>query len=101
MSVRCDYKSASPRQRRRAVRRNGLLVMTLMLVGLFGGLLAYIKGDRSSHSQAALLNRPVPVRPAPPALPAVPVVAVPAVPEPLRPKYDFYTELPKRQVGIQ
>ena len=52
-------------------------------------------------SQAAVPNRPVPVRPAPPALPAVPVVAVPAVPEPLRPKYDFYTELPKRQVGIQ
>ena len=50
MSIRRDYKPASTWQRRRqSARRHGLLVVTLVLVGLFGGLLAYIKGDRTLH----------------------------------------------------
>ncbi|MDQ5908069.1 MAG: hypothetical protein QG599_160 [Pseudomonadota bacterium] len=104
MSLRRDYKSRSPRQRRQSVRRHGLLVVTLILVGLFGGLLAYIKGDRAPETPVAAAP---PVKPvAPPATPVpspAPAVAAsaPAASEPLKPKYDFYTELPKRQVDIQ
>ncbi len=99
MSIRRDYKSASPRQRRRSVRRNGLLVITLILVGLFSGLLAYIKGDRNQETLVAAASPAAPVTPAAPATP--PVVAAPAAPALSKPKYDFYTELPKRQVDIQ
>lgn len=101
MSTRSDYKSVSPRQRRRSVRRNGLLVITLVLVGLFSGLLTYIKGSRN---QEALVASAPPVKsasPVAPVTPPAPVVAVPAASESSKPKYDFYTELPKRQVGIQ
>ena len=100
--MRCDYKSVSPRQRRRAVRRHGLLVITLILAGLFGGLLAYIKGDRPRGTPVAAMPPPAPVTPAPVTSPArAVVVPLPAAPESFKPKYDFYTELPKRQVFIQ
>jgi hypothetical protein len=100
VSTRCDYKSASPRQRRRSVRRHGLLVIMLILVGLFGGLLAYIKGDRTRETPVAAA---LPVTPATPVTPPAPVVvtSTPTTPESFKPKYDFYTELPKRQVDIQ
>ena len=106
MSSRRDYKSATTGPRRQRARRNGLLVVTLMLIGLFGGLLAYIRGDRSQlPTTTAAVAPSVPAAPAQPAAaPATPpkvVVAAPAAePEPARPKYDFYTELPKRQIDI-
>ena len=61
MSIRRDYKPASTWQRRRqVVRRHGLLVITLVLIGLFAGLLAYIRqGGQPSPSAATA--------PAPPA----------------------------------
>ncbi|MDG4552767.1 MAG: hypothetical protein P9E24_00760 [Candidatus Competibacter sp.] len=105
MSIRRDYKPASTWQRRRrSARRHGLLVMTLVLIGLFGGLLTYIKGDR--------IQQPVPVAAAAPgsapdpstSRPAAtepPPVAPETMPAPLKPKYDFYTELPKRQIKLQ
>ena len=44
MSIRQDYKAApTAKHRRQTVRRHGLLVITLALIGSFGGLLAYIK----------------------------------------------------------
>lgn len=100
MSARCDYKSVSPRQRRRSVRRHGLLVITLILVGLFSGLLAYIKGDRTQETPIAITPPVMPAAPVAAPMPAV-TVAEPPVPESSRPKYDFYTELPKRRVDIQ
>lgn len=100
MSIRCDYKSVSPRQRRRSVRRHGLLVITLILVGLFGGLLAYIKGDRTRETPVAAAPAVTPATPVTPPAPAV-VTSTPTAPESFKPKYDFYTELPKRQVDIQ
>ncbi len=102
MSIRRDYKPASTWQRRRSARRHGLLVVTLMLIGLFGGLLAYIKGDRVQHlavstvapsTRAPSTRSPATTEP-PPAAPEI-------VPAPLKPKYDFYTELPKRQINLQ
>ncbi len=112
MSIRHDYKSAATGQRRQRARRYGLLVMTLVLIGLFGGLLAYIKGDRTQAAPAtaaavtpsARAQPPTPTQPPAPvalAAPPKPVVAPLAEPEPVKPKYDFYTELPKRKIAIQ
>ncbi len=104
MSIQRDYKPASTWQRRRqSARRHGLLVVTLVLIGLFGGLLTYIKGDRSPHPAVSAV---APSPPAPsassPAVPQPPPATTPEiVPAPLKPKYDFYTELPKRQINFQ
>ncbi|MCB1825524.1 MAG: hypothetical protein KDJ54_13455 [Candidatus Competibacteraceae bacterium] len=104
MSIRRDYKPASTWQRRRqSARRHGLLVVTLVLVGLFGGLLAYIKDDRTQQHPA--VSTVAPKQPAPStgssAAPQPPPAAPEIVPAPLKPKYDFYTELPKRQINFQ
>jgi hypothetical protein len=103
VSTRCDYKSASPRQRRRSVRRHGLLVVTFILIGLFGGLLAYIKGDGTPGVPTAAVTPATPLASAAPVAPPVPaaIAPPPTTPESFKPKYDFYTELPKRQVDIQ
>lgn len=98
MSARCDYKSIAPRQRRRTVRRHGLQVVVLILFGLGGGLLAYLKNDHqwSASVAASPPEPPVAIRPAPPVV-AAPAPEVSAT-SPMH--YDFYTELPKRQVDI-
>jgi len=109
VSTRRDYKRTATGQRRRqTVRRHGLLVVTLVLIGLFGGLLAYIKGDRSPHSApmagvapAATVSVHSPTPSSALSPPATAVSAPVAEPTPIRPKYDFYTELPKRQIDIQ
>ena len=102
MSTRHDYKSAAIKQRRQRARRYGLLVMTLVLIGLFGGLLAYIKGDRTQSAPTAAVIAPrVPDQPSAPAAPLKPVVAPLVESESVKPKYDFYTELPKRQISVQ
>jgi len=104
VSIRRDYKSTTTGQRRQRARRNGLLVVTLMLIGLFGGLLAYIKGSRPqppTATAAVAPSIPAPPAAAPVAAPPPKAAAAPAAePEPARPKYDFYTELPKRQIEI-
>jgi len=94
VSIRHDYKPAAPGQHRQSARLHGLLVITLVLIGLFGGLLAYIKGDRTRPAPATATL--VPTAP-PPKAAASPVVE----PTPAKPKYDFYTELPKRQIDIR
>ena len=109
MSIRHDYKSAATGQSRQRARRYGLLVMTLVLIGLFGGLLAYIKGGQTQPAPATAAVAPsTPAQP--PTTPAQPPAASPplktvalsvAEPEPVKPKYDFYTELPKRKIAIQ
>jgi hypothetical protein len=104
VSIRRDYKPASTWQRRRqAVRRHGLLVITLVLIGLFGGLLAYInKKGGQEPAATATATTTVPARPSgAPAAPATPKPSAEIVPAPVKPKYDFYTELPKRQIDIR
>jgi len=104
VSIRRDYKPASTWQRRRqSARRHGLLVVTLVLIGLFGGLLTYIKGDRSPHPAVSTVapSPPTPSASSSPAVPQPPPAAPEIVPAPLKPKYDFYTELPKRQINFQ
>ncbi len=98
MSVRRDYKPDSTRQGgRRRIRLHGLLVLTLVTIGLFSSLLAYIRGKVASDAAAqpplAAVSQPVaaarPVEPAP--IPAAPTV---------QPKYDFYKVLPERKLVI-
>ncbi|MFZ1643775.1 MAG: hypothetical protein WAV07_20560 [Candidatus Contendobacter sp.] len=105
MSIRRDYKSAAPGQRRQSARRHGLLVITLVLIGLFSGFLAYIKGDRTRPAPAAAtaVAPPPPQSPSvsTPAAPPKTVVAPVVESAPTKPKYDFYTELPKRQIDVQ
>lgn len=119
MSIQRDYKPASTWQRRRqAVRRHGLLVLTLALIGLFGGALAYIrKGDSPAPASPATSATPTSTAaPAPKASPSntpttsksnaatAPTPAIPpleSVPPLPKPKYDFYTELPKRQINVR
>ena len=91
MSVKNDYKPDSTWKTRQQVRYHGLLVIILVLVGMFGSLLAYIGK----------------YRPATPAEPSVKAQSTPKSPaEPSasatvgKPKYDFYTVLPQRQVVI-
>lgn len=119
MSIQRDYKPASTWQRRRqAVRRHGLLVLTLALIGLFGGALAYIrKGDAPPPASPATTAAPTatvapvskvnaPSAPTPakggavtaPTPTPTPLESVPPLP---KPKYDFYTELPKRQINVR
>ena len=128
MSIRSDYKPARAWQhRRRAARRHRLLVVTLALIGLFGGLLAYIRS--TPPPQTALAEQPLPQAPAKsttaPTPAATTALATPAPARaaahtaphtaattasaahtpvapvaPEKPKYDFYTELPKRQVDV-
>jgi len=110
VSIRRDYKHTTTGQRRKTtVRRHGLLVVTLILMGLFGGLLAYIKGGKTpptstaaafpatapSHASSALAAPP------PPAAPTTTAPVTVMEPASIKPKYDFYTELPKRQIDIQ
>lgn len=103
MNSRRDYKSAATGPRRQRARRHGLLVVTLILIGLFGGLLTYIKGSRPQPPTTAAVAPAAPAQPAitPTAPPPKAAVAPAAEPEPAKPKYDFYTELPKRQIDIQ
>ena len=105
MSIRRDYKSVSPRQRRQSARRLSILVITLILIGLFGGFLAYIKGARFQPPPVAVAPPPIPLTPPAPVAaqpqPAPPVSMPAPAADPFKPKYDFYTELPKRQVDIQ
>lgn len=100
MSIQRDYKPAATWQRRQVVRRHGLLVVTLVLIGLFGGLLAYIKGDRQPVPATATAPAIAPAAPAANVAPAPSARSEPS-PAPVEPKYDFYTELPKRQIEIQ
>lgn len=89
MSARRDFKHRAAGQPRRRTRRQALVVGVLVLVGLAGAALAWLSGygPRPAPAPQAQAPRPAPA-PAPPA------------PEPSKPKYDFYTVLPDRQVVI-
>ena len=98
MSSRRDYKLGSSWQHRRRLRLHGLLVLTLVVVGLFGSLLAYVRSksapeparaqvqptiSREHKVEAAKLTEP----------PPAPTLT-------FKPKYDFYKVLPERKLVI-
>lgn len=111
MSARCDYKAKSPyksisaQQRRRNVRRHGLQVLALLVFALGAGVLGYLKHKGQIADSGAAVATATPTAPSKAAAPTLPAVTAPlAVPEVSKVpamRYDFYTELPKRQVGIQ
>lgn len=94
-------RQASPPKQQ--VRNRGLLVVTLLLVGAFAVALAYIK--QNAPAQRAAQTGTVAVAPAgseagTAAAPAVAPATQQSVLQSIKPKYDFYNELPKRQLVI-
>jgi len=96
VSVKPDYKQTDWKQGRQRIRRYGLLVIALILIGLFGALLAHIGLEPATNPPATAA---LPAEPAPISTQAV--APEPArLPAPPKPKYDFYNELPKRRVEV-
>ena len=98
MSVKHDYKSKEtwrdPRlQARHQVRRRGLLVIGLVLIGLGGSIFGYIKSNKQEIAVATQAE------PSELSI-ASPLEASSALPSPPKPKYDFYTVLPERKLVI-
>lgn len=85
MSIKRDYKPASSWKKRRRLRLHGLLVITLVVIGLFGTLLVYLSHDASVDvaSSDAITESAESTTPLEP-------------PAPPKPKYDFYNILPER-----
>ncbi len=82
-------KPARNQQEHKAqVRSHGLLVTTLVLIGLFASFLVYIRGHDGGHPVARGHHAA-----------SRPQSAAAAHQQP-KPKYDFYQELPKRQVEV-
>ncbi len=88
MSARRDFKHRATAKPRRRTRYHALVVGLLVLVGLVGIGLAWLAGYGPQPAPAPQAEAP---RPAPTPAPA---------PEQSKPKYDFYTVLPDRQVII-
>ena len=82
-------KPARNQQEHKAqVRSHGLLVTTLVLIGLFASFLVYIRGQdttRRSHAVQHTAGRRQHAA---------------VTHQQSKPKYDFYQELPKRQVEV-
>jgi len=96
VSSRRDYKLGSSWYHRRRLRLHGLLVLTLVVVGLFGSLLAYVR-SKSAPEIAQVqptVSREKKVEAAKPAEPP------PAPTMAFKPKYDFYKVLPERKLVI-
>ena len=95
MSIRRDYKPDSTWQNHRRLRLHGLLVITLVVIGLFGSLLAYIRSKpplgvaqtkpTASRQKEAAAVKPADTSPATSAF---------------KPKYEFYKVLPERKLII-
>lgn len=81
-------KRTSPHKQR--VRSHGLVVTTLVLVGVFASFLVYLK-----------TNRTVPEPPAAADDEPQQVAIRDTDSNVLQPKYDFYSELPKRELVIE
>ena len=95
MSVGRDYKSRKQRPDRRGVRRLGLVVVALSLVGLgTGGWHYWQQGGREAATVADTVSAPVQPREQASAQGAL----SPAQVEP--PKYSFYEKLRQREVLI-
>ena len=98
MSVRRDYKPASVWQNRRRLRLHGLFVLTLVVIGLFGSLLAYIHSQPPTgvvQLQPAAAGKGKEVAPAKSA-----AATLPPAPPAFKPKYEFYKVLPERKLLV-
>jgi cell division protein FtsN len=93
VSIKRDYKPKTtwqPRQRLR-LRLHGLVVIMLVIVGLLGSLLAYLRSDTSTKTAPTEMT----------ANPSEPEVAATQDSiSPPKPKYDFYQLLPERKLTL-
>ncbi len=83
-------RKRSSSSNKQQVRRHGLVVTTLTLVAIFASGLVYIKTQRDNRS----VEVPAATEPAPPAAPR-------STPRDTPPKYEFYAELPRRELVIE
>lgn len=98
MSIKPDYKPDAAGNKRRQARFYGLLVITLMLVGAFGSLLAYISSHApGDHEYAAPVSQPSNLGSQTPAATMSPASTPSTRP---KPKYEFYQLLPERQLHV-
>ncbi|MEE4376367.1 MAG: SPOR domain-containing protein [Candidatus Competibacteraceae bacterium] len=100
MSIKPDYRPDNTGKSRRQVRFYGFLIITLILLGLFSSLLAYISNTPPGETEMTL----PPAQPKPALTPSSQSPASqpdPAVRQPDKPKYDFYKLLPERQLDVQ
>ena len=97
MSTKRDYKPDTTWKARRRVRRQGLFVIALALVGLLGSLVAYISED-SQNGQATFPSQSSSDDTA-----TATAAKQTSPPEPARPKpkYDFYQVLSERELVIR
>ena len=97
MKKRCDYKPLNRQQQRQTVRRHGIVVIGLVVITLGSGVVMHLRHRAPPVPQVdqAVVAASI----APPPAPALQQPA-PATNEVLSPKYNFYTELPKRQVAV-
>lgn len=91
MSIKHDYKTEAGHKTHRQVRLHGLLVILLVLIGLFGALLAYISDDTLPRAVTTPTAQPAREPEAP---------GDGRTPPPVKPKYDFYEVLPERKIVI-
>jgi len=97
VSARRSSARRQPSPSKKQVRSRGLLVVTLLLVGAFAAGLAYIKQNAPKQTDAL---QPVSAeKSTADPTPAAPAQSVQSVLQ-IKPKYDFYNDLPKRQVVI-
>lgn len=95
MSVGHDYKNAGSRRRRggggdkEQVRSRGLLVFTLILIAAFASGLAYIKTNQPDPATLAIAAKSTAT--------VTPTAQTRSV-QSVKPKYDFYTDLPQRKL---
>lgn len=95
MKQRCDYKPVNRRQRRQTVRVHGVMVIGLVVIALGSGLVVHLRNNASPVPQVEQSAVAATISAAP-ALEQQPAAAR----EALTPKYNFYNELPKRQVAV-
>jgi cell division protein FtsN len=89
VSIKRDYKPKTTWQSRQRLRLHGLVVITLVIVGLLGSLLAYLRSDTATKTVSTAMT----------ANPSEPEVAPTQVSiSPPKPKYDFYQLLPERKL---
>ncbi len=98
MNKRCDYKPVIRRQQRHSMRIQGAVVLGLVVIALGSGLVVHLRNRSAPVAQidqqhAVAASIPTPTAPAVEKPPA-------ATDSALAPKYNFYTELPKRQVAV-
>lgn len=91
MSIKRDYKPKTTWKSRQRLRLHGLVVITLVIVGLLGSLLAYLRSDTPTKAVPTSTTADSSEHGATPKKVSV---------YPPKPKYDFYKLLPERKLII-